>query len=77
VCARGSLTYNNPERNGMLDAIRELDMVLMAYSPLQSGLLTGASRGWCWVRGVRRIRFERKWDKFSVEGSRGLTSIGC
>ena len=26
----------------MLDAIRELDMVLMAYSPLQSGLLTGA-----------------------------------
>lgn len=37
-----SMIYNNPEQNGMLDAIRELDMVLMAYSPLQSGLLTGA-----------------------------------
>jgi aryl-alcohol dehydrogenase-like predicted oxidoreductase len=37
------LTYNNPERNGMLDAIKELDMVLMAYSPLQSGILTGAA----------------------------------
>lgn len=48
VCAR-SLTYNNPERNGMLDAIRELDMVLMAYSPLQSGLLTGASPEECWA----------------------------
>eukprot|EP00240_Pyramimonas_obovata_P005091 CAMPEP_0118921354 /NCGR_PEP_ID=MMETSP1169-20130426/676_1 /TAXON_ID=36882 /ORGANISM="Pyramimonas obovata, Strain CCMP722" /LENGTH=394 /DNA_ID=CAMNT_0006862067 /DNA_START=34 /DNA_END=1218 /DNA_ORIENTATION=- len=36
-----SLFYNNAERNGMLDAIRELDMVLMAYSPLQSGILTG------------------------------------
>merc|ERR1719183_3226011 len=31
-----SLFYNNAERNGMLAAIRELDMVLMAYSPLQS-----------------------------------------
>eukprot|EP00959_Pyramimonas_sp_CCMP1952_P166241 3474450-Pyramimonas_sp.AAC.1 len=37
-----SLFYNNAERNGMLSAIRELDMVLMAYSPLQSGILTGA-----------------------------------
>mmetsp|Transcript_5864 Transcript_5864/g.11177 ORF Transcript_5864/g.11177 Transcript_5864/m.11177 type:complete len:391 (-) Transcript_5864:243-1415(-) len=36
-----SLSYNNAETNGMLDAIKELDMVLMAYSPLQSGLLTG------------------------------------
>ena len=36
-----SLTYNNPEKNGMLDAIKELDMVLMAYSPIQNGLLTG------------------------------------
>lgn len=36
-----SLFYNNAERNGMLAATRELGMVLMAYSPLQSGILTG------------------------------------
>mmetsp|Transcript_39807 Transcript_39807/g.55280 ORF Transcript_39807/g.55280 Transcript_39807/m.55280 type:complete len:393 (+) Transcript_39807:74-1252(+) len=36
-----SLFYNNAETNGMLAAIKELDMTLMAYSPLQSGILTG------------------------------------
>lgn len=36
-----SLSYNNAENNGMMDAIKELDMTLMAYSPLQSGILTG------------------------------------
>ncbi|KAK3269020.1 hypothetical protein CYMTET_22510, partial [Cymbomonas tetramitiformis] len=36
-----SLLYQNVEENGMLEAVKELDMVLMAYSPLAMGLLTG------------------------------------
>jgi len=39
-----SLLHRNPERNGVLDACRELDMALIAYSPLEQGLLTGKYR---------------------------------
>ena len=38
-----SLTYRAPERNGVLDACRELGVTLIAYSPLAQGLLTGAA----------------------------------
>ena len=39
-----SLLYRNPEKNGVLDACRELKMALIAYSPLEQGLLTGKYR---------------------------------
>jgi aryl-alcohol dehydrogenase-like predicted oxidoreductase len=39
-----SLLHRKPETNGVLDACRELDMALIAYSPLQQGLLTGKYR---------------------------------
>jgi len=39
-----SLLHRNPENNGVLDACRELDVALIAYSPLQQGLLTGKYR---------------------------------
>ena len=39
-----SLLHRNPERNGVLQACRELDMALIAYSPLEQGLLTGKYR---------------------------------
>ncbi len=39
-----SLLYRKPEKNGVLDACRELKMALIAYSPLEQGLLTGKFR---------------------------------
>ena len=39
-----SLLHRNPERNGLLEACRELDVALIAYSPLEQGLLTGKYR---------------------------------
>jgi aryl-alcohol dehydrogenase-like predicted oxidoreductase len=39
-----SLLHRNPEKNGVLDACRELNVALIAYSPLEQGLLTGKYR---------------------------------
>lgn len=39
-----NLTYRKPERNSVLDACRELNVALIAYSPLEQGLLTGKYR---------------------------------
>jgi aryl-alcohol dehydrogenase-like predicted oxidoreductase len=39
-----SLLYRKPEQNGVLDACRELKVTLIAYSPLEQGLLTGKYR---------------------------------
>lgn len=39
-----SLLYRQPERNGVVDAIREAGATLIAYSPLCQGLLTGGCR---------------------------------
>jgi len=36
-----SLLWQNPENNGLLKACEDLDITLMAYSPLCQGLLTG------------------------------------
>lgn len=40
-----SLLHRNPERNGVLDACRELDVALVAYFPLASGRLAAAPDG--------------------------------
>jgi aryl-alcohol dehydrogenase-like predicted oxidoreductase len=39
-----NLIYRKPEKNGVLDACRELNVALIAYSPLEQGLLTGKYR---------------------------------
>jgi aryl-alcohol dehydrogenase-like predicted oxidoreductase len=39
-----SLLHRQPETNGVLDACRELHVSLIAYSPLEQGLLTGKYR---------------------------------
>ncbi len=39
-----NLLYRYPETNGVLDACRELDVALIAYSPLEQGILTGKYR---------------------------------
>ncbi|MCC7666247.1 aldo/keto reductase [Liquorilactobacillus satsumensis] len=36
-----NLLHRNPETNGTLEAAKELGITLIAYSPLQQGLLTG------------------------------------
>lgn len=36
-----SLLYRTPERNGVMDACKEHNVTLVAYSPLCQGLLTG------------------------------------
>ena len=40
-----NLLHRDPERNGVLDACRELGVTLIAYLPLASGMLTGKYRG--------------------------------
>jgi aryl-alcohol dehydrogenase-like predicted oxidoreductase len=49
-----SLLHRNPERNGVLAACRELDVLLIAYSPLEQGILTGKYHSG--QRATRRIR---------------------
>jgi aryl-alcohol dehydrogenase-like predicted oxidoreductase len=39
-----NLLYRKPEKNGVLETCRELNMALIAYSPLEQGLLTGKYR---------------------------------
>lgn len=39
-----SLLHRSPEKNGVLAACRELNVALIAYSPLEQGLLTGKYR---------------------------------
>lgn len=52
-----SLLHRNPERNGVLAACRELDVRLIAYSPLAKGILTGK-----YHQGAR-VSGSRKWTR--------------
>jgi aryl-alcohol dehydrogenase-like predicted oxidoreductase len=52
-----SLMHRAPERNGVLAACRELNVTLIAYSPIAQGALTGKyGPGRGKVTGVRRFR---------------------
>ena len=50
-----SLLQRQPERNGVREACRELDVTLIAYFPLASGMLTGKYR----AGGQQAIGFRR------------------
>lgn len=50
-----SLLHRFPETNGVLDACRELDVALIAYSPLDQGILTGKYR-----TGANPVPFARR-----------------
>ncbi len=52
-----SLLQRAPERNGVLDACRELGVTLIAYSPLAMGLLTGKYTLQNPPPGMRRSRY--------------------
>ena len=53
---RFSLLDRHPEHSGLLEACRELNVTLIAYSPLAQGLLTGKYSQHSPVRGVRTVR---------------------
>ena len=55
-----SLLQRAPERTGLLDACRELDVTLIAYSPLAQGLLTGKYTADAPPSGVRGRRAGKK-----------------
>jgi aryl-alcohol dehydrogenase-like predicted oxidoreductase len=54
-----SLLRRGVESNGVLDACRELDVKLIAYRPLASGLLSGKYTPDAPPPGVRRLRYRR------------------
>ncbi len=61
-----SLLHRKPEDNGVLDACRELDVALIAYSPLQQGLLTGKYRAGQNFKMVGMRRFMRAYNTSSL-----------
>ncbi len=50
-----SLVHRAPQGNGVLDTCRELGVVLIAYTPLASGALTGKYHPGALPSGVRRF----------------------
>lgn len=48
-----SLLYRKPEKNGVMEACKELGITLVAYSPIAQGLLTGGFK-----RSLGRLKAE-------------------
>lgn len=55
-----SLLHRAPERNGLLDACRGMDVTLIAYSPLAMGVLTGKYTPDNPPPGFRGLRYGRE-----------------
>lgn len=53
---RFSLLDRKPERSGLMEACRQLDVTIIAYSPLAQGLLTGKYTRQRPMRGLRSAR---------------------
>jgi aryl-alcohol dehydrogenase-like predicted oxidoreductase len=58
-----SLLNRDIERNGLLDLCRQLDIKVIAYSPLGQGLLTGKYTPDNPPAGIRGLRSRRKLKK--------------
>ena len=56
-----SLLHRGPEHNGLLDVCRELDVTLIAYSPLAMGVLTGKYTPDNSPPGIRGRRYRRDY----------------
>ena len=54
-----SLLHRAPEKNGLLRLCRELNVTLIAYSPLAMGMLTGKYSAGNLPTGFRRLRYGR------------------
>jgi aryl-alcohol dehydrogenase-like predicted oxidoreductase len=56
-----SLLHRQPEQNGLLDLCRELDVTLIAYSPLEMGVLTGKYTPENPPPGIRGRHYRREY----------------
>jgi aryl-alcohol dehydrogenase-like predicted oxidoreductase len=56
-----SLLYRQPEHNGLFDLCRELGVTLVAYSPLEMGVLTGKYTPENPPPGIRGRRYRREY----------------
>lgn len=67
-----SLLHRNPERNGVLTACRELDVALIAASPLEQGMLSGKFRsGEVKPPALRRVSSRVARFGFDLAGDAG------
>jgi aryl-alcohol dehydrogenase-like predicted oxidoreductase len=72
-----NLLHRAPEADGVLDACRELDVTLIAYSPLAQGALTGKyGPGRGKVGGMRRFRKAFRSLKGAMPVVEALEDIG-
>lgn len=55
-----SLLYRKPEANGVLQACRDMNIALIAYSPLEQGLLTGKYGADYKAKGLRRYAAQNR-----------------
>ena len=71
-----SLLKRGPERSGLLQACADTGVVLMAYSPLAQGLLTGKYGPDRPLSGIRGWRYNRKLDDLApfLERFEGLAA---
>lgn len=65
-----SLLHRRPEVNGVLDACRELGIMLIAYQPLASGVLTGK-----YVAGARPTGLRRFMGYFRGKGLEAVAPV--
>jgi aryl-alcohol dehydrogenase-like predicted oxidoreductase len=56
-----SLLHREPERDGLLDLCRDLDITLIAYSPMAMGVLTGKYTPENPPPGIRGRRYRRQF----------------
>ena len=68
-----SLLHRKPEQNGVLAACRELDVRLIAYSPLAKGALTGKYHQGAAVGGMRRR--QHAFSSAGLQASAPLISL--
>ncbi len=70
-----SLLERKPETSGLVDVCRELDVTIIAYSPLAQGLLSGKYTAEHPPPGLRGLRFRRSAERVAVLVDR-LSEIG-
>lgn len=70
-----SLAHRKPEESGLLDLCRELEVTIIAWSPLAQGLLTGKYVPGRPPPGIRGLRYRRTLPKIKPVIAQ-LTEIG-
>jgi aryl-alcohol dehydrogenase-like predicted oxidoreductase len=66
-----NLMHRNPESDGVLDACKELDVALVAYRPLASGLFSGKGS----VRGLEAIELVATLDAIAKAHGKSIGQV--